>query len=270
MAKLHSSTGIELKSVFVPPSFKPPSATKTLFLVGAGDQPYANAIFLEIMHKVYDIWQWMEPSTSTLSYVYTLCTCPFEKSIHVTMLVPVTGKFFSELAAEKMVGLWKEEGTYNDADAKTIAKYLEVFKDENIKPGDAIVYTILPDGSATVSPVLIIAPCDATEPWQLGSQDTATPMMQGIIDLHHDIFFFLILILVFVSRILVCALWHFQKDKASFHPTGFRDGIIPEIPFGVIENKKWGPTQLDGMIGKNGVFPEVRQCVTSRLPELFN
>ena len=55
--------------------------------------------------------------------------------------------------------------------------------------------------------------CDAAEPWQLGSQDAATPMMQGIIDLHHDIFFFLILILVFVSRILVRALWHFHYQK---------------------------------------------------------
>ncbi|KAM0061398.1 putative cytochrome-c oxidase [Helianthus debilis subsp. tardiflorus] len=62
---------------------------------------------------------------------------------------------------------------------------------------------------------LTIAPCDATELWQLGYQDAATPMMQGIIDLHHDIFFFLILILVFVSRILVRALWHFQKEKKS-------------------------------------------------------
>ncbi|KAK2995435.1 hypothetical protein RJ640_029067 [Escallonia rubra] len=60
---------------------------------------------------------------------------------------------------------------------------------------------------------LTIAPCDAAEPWQLGSQDAATPMMQGIIDLHHDIFFFLILILVFVSRILVRALWHFHYKK---------------------------------------------------------
>ena len=55
--------------------------------------------------------------------------------------------------------------------------------------------------------------CDAAEPWQLGFQDAATPMMQGIIDLHHDIFFFLILILVFVSRILVRALWHFHYQK---------------------------------------------------------
>jgi cytochrome c oxidase subunit 2 len=46
---------------------------------------------------------------------------------------------------------------------------------------------------------LTIASCDATEPCQLGSQDATTHVMQGIIDLHHDIFFFLILILVFVS-----------------------------------------------------------------------
>nr|WRW54043.1 cytochrome c oxidase subunit 2 [Mesembryanthemum crystallinum] len=58
-----------------------------------------------------------------------------------------------------------------------------------------------------------IYPCDAAEPWQLGFQDAATPMMQGIIDLHHDIFFFLILILVFVSWILVRALWHFRAKK---------------------------------------------------------
>jgi len=54
---------------------------------------------------------------------------------------------------------------------------------------------------------LTIAFCDAAEPWQLGFQDAATPIMQGIIDLHHDIFFFLILILVFVLWMLVRALW---------------------------------------------------------------
>ncbi|XP_044958103.1 cytochrome c oxidase subunit 2-like [Hordeum vulgare subsp. vulgare] len=59
---------------------------------------------------------------------------------------------------------------------------------------------------------LTIPLCDAAEPWQLGSQDAATPMMQGIIDLHHDIFFFLILILVFVSQMLVRALWHFNEQ----------------------------------------------------------
>nr|QJS35623.1 cytochrome c oxidase subunit 2 [Taxus cuspidata] len=61
--------------------------------------------------------------------------------------------------------------------------------------------------------VLTIASCDAAEPWQLGFQDAATPVMQGIIDLHHDIFFFLILILVLVLWMLVRALWHFHYRR---------------------------------------------------------
>nr|VDD26757.1 unnamed protein product [Brassica rapa] len=72
---------------------------------------------------------------------------------------------------------------------------------------------------------LTISPCDAAEPWQLGSQDAATPIMQGIIDLHHDIFFFLILILVFVLWILVRALWHFHyKEKMQS-----RKGLFMEL-----------------------------------------
>nr|QIA60544.1 cytochrome c oxidase subunit 2 [Odontoschisma grosseverrucosum] len=58
-----------------------------------------------------------------------------------------------------------------------------------------------------------IAFCDAAEPRQLGFQDPATPMMQGIIDLHHDIFFFLIVILIFVLWMLVRALWHFHYKR---------------------------------------------------------
>ena len=67
---------------------------------------------------------------------------------------------------------------------------------------------------------LTIAYCDAAEPWQLGFQDAATPIMQGIIDLHHDIFFFLILILVFVfiafstKRFLVF-MNHGQRSRAA-------------------------------------------------------
>lgn len=71
-----------------------------------------------------------------------------------------------------------------------------------------------------------IAPCDAAEPWQLGFQDAATPMMQGIIDLHHDIFFFLILILVFVSWILVRALWHFHYKKIQSRKGLFMEPLL--------------------------------------------
>ncbi|GJX75408.1 probable protein arginine N-methyltransferase 1 [Tanacetum coccineum] len=65
--------------------------------------------------------------------------------------------------------------TCNDADAETIVKYLEVLKDEHIKPGDAALYTILPNGSTTVSPVTYFAfvsilACEGLEALEMDSE----------------------------------------------------------------------------------------------------
>lgn len=54
---------------------------------------------------------------------------------------------------------------------------------------------------------------DAPEAWQLGFQDPATPIMQGIIDLHHDIVFFMIFVLVFVLWMITRTLYHFHSTK---------------------------------------------------------
>jgi cytochrome c oxidase subunit 2 len=53
---------------------------------------------------------------------------------------------------------------------------------------------------------------DAPTPWQMGFQDPATASMEGIIDLHHDICFFLVVILVLV-------LWLGARIVTSFHYT---------------------------------------------------
>ncbi len=62
-----------------------------------------------------------------------------------------------------------------------------------------------------LSPAISLA--DAPEAWQLGFQDPATPVMQGIIDLHHDIFFFMIVVAVFVLWMLARTLYHFNQSK---------------------------------------------------------
>jgi len=43
---------------------------------------------------------------------------------------------------------------------------------------------------------------DAPTYWQYGFQDPATAIMEGIINFHHDLFFFIVIIMVFVTRIL--------------------------------------------------------------------
>jgi len=56
-----------------------------------------------------------------------------------------------------------------------------------------------------------ISHCDAAENWQVGFQDPATPIMEGIINLHHDLMFFIVVVSVFVSWMLARTLWHFDK-----------------------------------------------------------
>lgn len=53
---------------------------------------------------------------------------------------------------------------------------------------------------------------DATYNWQFGFQDPASELMEGIINLHHDIMFFLIWVIVLVSFLM----FNFIIGKASF------------------------------------------------------
>lgn len=69
---------------------------------------------------------------------------------------------------------------------------------------------------------------DAPEPWQIGFQDPATPVMQGIINLHHDIMFFLVFVVLFVSWMLVRTLYHFQYNRNPI-PEYIVHGTLIEI-----------------------------------------
>jgi len=39
---------------------------------------------------------------------------------------------------------------------------------------------------------------DYARPWQLGFQDAASPIMEGIISFHHDVMFIMIIVMTFV------------------------------------------------------------------------
>lgn len=58
-----------------------------------------------------------------------------------------------------------------------------------------------------------IAFMDVAEKWQLGFQDPATPIMEGIINLHHDLMFFICTISIFVTWMLGRTLWHFSESN---------------------------------------------------------
>lgn len=65
--------------------------------------------------------------------------------------------------------------------------------------------------------ISFLSPCDFAQEWQLGFQDPATPIMEGIVDLHHDIMFFSCTICISVSYILIrtVILPHSSKNNLS-------------------------------------------------------
>lgn len=54
--------------------------------------------------------------------------------------------------------------------------------------------------------------CDAAEPWQLGMQDPATSVMEGIINFHNHLMFAMVFIAMFVFWMLSRIIAYFQAD----------------------------------------------------------
>jgi cytochrome c oxidase subunit II len=73
---------------------------------------------------------------------------------------------------------------------------------------------------------------DAAMPWQIGFQDPATPIMQGIIDLHHDIMGLMMFILLFVMWMLFRTLFLFDARNLD-QPVIFTHGIFIEVAWTV-------------------------------------
>lgn len=67
---------------------------------------------------------------------------------------------------------------------------------------------------------------DVAEQWQCGFQDPATPVMEGIINFHHDLMFFLIIIVVFVSWMLGRIIFLFSMEKNKIPATVVHGAMI--------------------------------------------
>jgi len=75
---------------------------------------------------------------------------------------------------------------------------------------------------------------DSPEDWQIGFQDPASPIMQGIIELHHDLFFFLIIVLSFVFWLLFKILFTFNSISNRVITKTINYGTIIEIVWTIV------------------------------------
>jgi len=74
---------------------------------------------------------------------------------------------------------------------------------------------------------------DAARPWQLGFQDPATPIAEGIIRFHHDLMFVLVFVSVFVAWMMARCVMHFNQ-KANPTPSEVVHGTVIEVVWTII------------------------------------
>merc|ERR1711968_354411 len=84
-------------------------------------------------------------------------------------------------------------------------------------------FAMLKNISYKLTTVLVLSQvcfADASRPWQMDFQDPATPIMEGIINFHNHIMFFITVIVVFVSWLMGRCIYQSRKMD-TLH--GFRN-----------------------------------------------
>ena len=54
--------------------------------------------------------------------------------------------------------------------------------------------------------------CDASQPYQLGFQDPATPVMEGVINFHNDLMIVVVSVGIFVAYMLMSTVMNFEQS----------------------------------------------------------
>jgi len=66
-------------------------------------------------------------------------------------------------------------------------------------------------------------------PWGVYFQDSATPQFEGLVELHDNIMYILIIILFSVGWILYSIVWNYNYDKSPFSHKYLRHGTLIEL-----------------------------------------
>jgi cytochrome c oxidase subunit 2 len=70
---------------------------------------------------------------------------------------------------------------------------------------------------------------DAAQPWQLGFQDSASPVFSGLLELHNKIGFFLIVISFSVFWVLFALSYYYNSNKNPIAYKYLTHGTILEL-----------------------------------------
>lgn len=113
-----------------------------------------------------------------------------------------------------------------------IMYHIDLIIQEMIDKDIALAEMEIIDELETIGNSLMIY-ADAIEKWQFDFQDPASPIMEGIINLHHDLMFFLVIIAVFVLWVLLRTVYLFDRSRGH-EPSKVVHGTVLEIVWTIV------------------------------------
>ena len=75
----------------------------------------------------------------------------------------------------------------------------------------------------------IVNGCDTPKPWGLYFQDSATPQMEGLVELHDNIMFYLVIILFGVGWIMISIVRNYTSTKSPISHKYLNHGTLIEL-----------------------------------------
>ncbi|KAG0462380.1 hypothetical protein HPP92_020856 [Vanilla planifolia] len=153
-----------VEGVAFPAEAIPPGSSKRLFLGGAGARGIeiggsfkvvtAIGVYLEktAVQALGGQWKGKLPAelAGSADFFHQIVTGRFEKLTRVSMILPLTGKQYSEKVASNCVAAWKAAEAYTNEEDEAIKNFLEAFETMNFRPGSSIFFTHSPQGSFTI------------------------------------------------------------------------------------------------------------------------
>lgn len=71
--------------------------------------------------------------------------------------------------------------------------------------------------------------CDAPQPWGVSFQDSASPQMEALVELHDNIMFYLVIILLGVAWIMVSVIRNYVYAKSPISNKYLNHGTLIEL-----------------------------------------
>ncbi|KAI9127534.1 hypothetical protein K1719_000527 [Acacia pycnantha] len=161
-----SLTGVTVEFLEFPATVTPPASSgKSFFLGGAGVRGLTiegqfikfTGIGVYLEDKAFPslVSKWKgkteDELLNSVDFFRDIIKGPYEKLVRGSKILPLEGAEYVRKVSENCVSHMKTVGTYGEAEAEAIDKFVQIFKPHNFAIGSSVFYLQSPNGALSIS-----------------------------------------------------------------------------------------------------------------------